>query len=622
MALGAPVRRRQVRIRGGSLGPVLCWAVVFADIGTSIYYTPAILYSTVGKLATLFVLMTLVVFVLLTLKYAEVAWRYPEGGGVVTVATRAIHPFAGLLGGLFIQVDYFLTAALSALSGFLYLAVVIPALQPVVLEVTVAALAVLGLLNYLGIKESARVSAIFAVAAGSLQLLVVLVVAVQIGPAGIVDTAGQVFSGPKLTPIGVLTGYAGAFLAFSGLESISQLSPAMREPRRPVSERALLLVVGTMLVTSPLLTLWSTTLLKVTDANSGQLLSLLGLRFGGAAIGDAVAVSGSLLLVFASNTAIIGSYHVFLALSRMGFLPDLLQRRNRLRGTPHWAIAVTVGVPILVVVLANGNQNLLGDLYAFGLLGAFTMTALSLDIVRWHDRDSRATLRARAGYWVGVLTTVLVALGWVVNLFAKPLATAFGGALTLLGLGIALVNVRIGQHRGRPLVLPFLLQPNRKIVPISIARALKPADVLAILPHDPELLDPVIRSTIKAAAGRPTVFLYRGHRHQRQAAEPALLEVRDPYLDDRNAQRAFARAEILARDSIPDRRIVYVPAAYAGAELVDYWKTLNPHEVVVADADRLQLPTTAVDRVRRLYEDEVPILHLISGRLSHLKQAR
>ena len=35
---------------------------------------------------------------------------------MVTVASRAIHTFAGLLGGLLIPVDYFLTAGLSALS--------------------------------------------------------------------------------------------------------------------------------------------------------------------------------------------------------------------------------------------------------------------------------------------------------------------------------------------------------------------------------------------------------------------------------------------------------------------------------------------------------------------------
>ena len=53
---------------GNLLGPLLCWAVVFADIGTSVYYVPGILYQTVGPLAGFFVFLTMTVFVLLTLK--------------------------------------------------------------------------------------------------------------------------------------------------------------------------------------------------------------------------------------------------------------------------------------------------------------------------------------------------------------------------------------------------------------------------------------------------------------------------------------------------------------------------------------------------------------------------
>src|SRR2546425_6401710 len=120
--------RRRVKVRGASLGALLCWSIVFADIGTSIYYVPGILSASgYNKRAALFVLMTLFVFVLLSLKYAEVTWRNPEGGGVVTISSRALHPFAGLAGGLFITVDYYLTAAISAFSGIAYLAVVVPA---------------------------------------------------------------------------------------------------------------------------------------------------------------------------------------------------------------------------------------------------------------------------------------------------------------------------------------------------------------------------------------------------------------------------------------------------------------------------------------------------------------
>src|SRR5579864_7652940 len=142
------------------LGPILCWAVVFADIGTSVYYVPGILYGTpgIGSLAGFFVFLTMSVFVLLTLKYSEVTQRFPQGGGVVTVAAQAMNRWVGALGGMFILVDYFLTAALSCLSGVLYFSVVVPALGPFILWVTVGVLVLLGILNWVGVSESAKVS--------------------------------------------------------------------------------------------------------------------------------------------------------------------------------------------------------------------------------------------------------------------------------------------------------------------------------------------------------------------------------------------------------------------------------------------------------------------------------
>src|SRR5258708_2014895 len=207
--------RRRIKVRGGNLGAFLCWAVVFADIGTSIYYVPGILYGQFASRSALFVLMTLFVFILLCVKYAEVTWRYPEGGGVVNVSSQALHPFAGLLGGLFILVDYFLTAALSALSGALYLAVVGPWVTPFVLYTTVLALLGLGALNLLGIRESARTTMIFASLAAAGQLAVVVATAVYLGPSGVLHSFTALTTGPALTLPLVITGYGAAFLAFS-----------------------------------------------------------------------------------------------------------------------------------------------------------------------------------------------------------------------------------------------------------------------------------------------------------------------------------------------------------------------------------------------------------------------
>ena len=112
----------------------------------------------VGSLAGFFVLMTMSVFILLTIEYAEVTRRYPQGGGVITVAAQAINHWVGALGGMFILVDYFLTAAISCLSGILYLSVVIPEMEPYALLITIATLILLGILNLVGISASAKVS--------------------------------------------------------------------------------------------------------------------------------------------------------------------------------------------------------------------------------------------------------------------------------------------------------------------------------------------------------------------------------------------------------------------------------------------------------------------------------
>src|SRR2546430_2402373 len=370
------IRGKEQRHAGIRLGPLLCWAVVFADVGTSIYYVPGILYGNVGNLAGFFVMLTMSVFVLLTLKYAEVTHRFPQGGGVVTVAAQAINHWVGALGGMFILVDYFLTAAISCLSGMLYLSVVVPALVPFTLEMTVGVLLLLGLLNWFGVSDIALLVTVFT----------------HLSFTQFLALFPSMFAHQKLTLPALLVGFAGSFLAFSGLESISQLSPVMKTPRKKVTGLALLLVVFTIGLTSPLLTMFATLLLPSQVVGdpvlSAQVISLLGGHWGNIVLQTEVAISASALLIFAGNTAIIGSYHVFLAPSRMEFFPEFVQQRNTLRGTPHFSILLAIAIPISMLIVVQGAITVLGDLYAFGLLGAFTLTCLGLDIVRRRERKA------------------------------------------------------------------------------------------------------------------------------------------------------------------------------------------------------------------------------------------
>ncbi len=89
------------------------------------------------------------------------------------------------------------------------------------------------------------------------------------------------------------------------------------------------------------------------------------------------------MLLFAANTAIIGAYHIFLALTNLGFLPRAIALRSATFRSPHIAIAIATIVPVVVILATQGELALLGEMYAFGLLGAFVFSSLSLDVIRW-----------------------------------------------------------------------------------------------------------------------------------------------------------------------------------------------------------------------------------------------
>ncbi len=668
---------------GTLLGPLLCWAVVFADIGTSVYYVPGILYGNVGNLAGFFVFLTMSVFVLLTLKYAEVTHRFPQGGGVVTVAASAINKWVGALGGMFILVDYFLTAAISCLSGMQYLSVVLPAIgvgvaiplfgpiQLPLLFITIGVLVLLGLLNWVGISESAKVSFVGAIIAFVSDIAILITVFTHLSFSTFMKLFSETFASSTLGPKELLIGFAGSFLAFSGLESISQLSPVMRTPRKKIASIALLLVVLTIGITSPLLTMFSTLLQPTAAKNpilSSQLISLLAGHWGSGFLQTEVAISASALLVFASNTAIIGAYHVFMALSRLGFFPAFILRRNKIRGTPHYSIMLATGIPIVVLLLVLGNINILGDMYAFGLLGAFTLTCLGLDIVRYKDRRAsrsrppihtpaieedgaritaslapldisqhdevqdvtpstngnhstngtykvpahvslRDRLRSSWGsldFALGILTTFLVMVAWSTNLVAKPLATLFGGSVTIIGMSIAYFNYRHQEAQGKTPI---------HVVSLSSVEQLSHATLAVLLTGREKQNDLVVQAATKHPSGKPLAFLYIGEPKNAPPLQP--FEYYEPYLYDESAIQTLRTAEtmMLATNSNADPQFLYRPIQQVSeaqeADIVTrIWQTMRPHEILIAAEDVPMLGAISPNRIR--YET------LSGGKVAHL----
>jgi amino acid transporter len=124
----------------------------------------------------------------------------------------------------------------------------------------------------------------------------------------------------------------------SGLQYLAGLFPALDSWLVPGACAAIILLgmlnyVGVresaILLISPLATALETALLKASEVNPDRFMFELGAAFGPRSLQLAIVATSAALLLGAANTALIGCYHVFLALVRLGYLPRWLSGRGQ-----------------------------------------------------------------------------------------------------------------------------------------------------------------------------------------------------------------------------------------------------------------------------------------------------
>jgi len=590
---------------------LLAWAVVFCDIGTSVYYVPGILYGHVRDATPFFVLLTTGGFVLLALKYIEISWRNPEGGGVVTITTKAFGPMWGCLGGMLITTSYFLTAAISVVSGFHYIGGVLPVLDAHIVLLASMGLLALAILNIIGIRESAAVALGMAASALIVDIIVISFSIKEISPPQWAKVLETILPARQMSFKDLLVGFGAAWLAFSGLESISQLSPAMRFPLRRTTRFAMAAVILTMLLTSPVLTALSVAVLppEIKAAQSERFISELGFASGGFGIKLAVVLTASTLLLFASNTAIIGTYHVFLALTNQGFLPRIVALRSATFNTPYVAILISTSVPILVILMTQGKLALLGDMYAFGLLGAFVFSSLSLDLIRWRLG------RRDFGFWLGLFTTAIVMVAWGVNLVEKELATLFGGTVTAIGM-LAAVGVRRAWFLDILHQIPIIQRLQARAYRASESLVEEELKGLVTLAEAAELKALYPSSTLLALRGESPRLIQEGIARAKGKGEsaiyciyveewPGLFSGETPHMPNEEGVRTLKHA----LQEVKDKNI----------EMIPIWAiSHNAADVIAKAAKQLEVEAVLVGVPRRTAFYHMLRGHIVKGLMRRL----
>jgi len=247
-------------------------------------------------------------------------------------------------------------------------------------------------------------------------------------------------------------------------------------------------------------------------------------------------------------------------------------------------------IPVLVIFLSRGEMKVLGDMYAFGLLGAFVFSSLSLDAIRWRLG------RRDFGFWLGVFTTAMVMIAWGINLVEKQLATYFGGAVTAIGM-LTAVGVRRAWFVDLLVQIPFLQRLQARayrasedlvedelkgLVTLAEAVELKPfyssSTLLALRDESPRL----IQEGITRVKGRNESALYCIYVEE----WPGLFAGDTPHVPNEEGIRTLRAALQATREKNIEIIPIWTVSHNAAEALANAAKVLDVDTVIIGASRR------------------------------------
>jgi len=407
-------RRREVELER-VLGTPALFATAYGNVGSSIYYALGLTAVYALGLTPLVFLVAGIVFAMTAATYAEGTVLYPEAGGSSSFARHAFNELVSFGSAWAQMLVYVVTVATSAFFVPHYLSIFWEPLNTNPWDIIGGAIVIVVLvtLNIVGVQEAAKLSIVLAVIDFATQILLVLLgFFLVFSPTILVD---NIHWGLAPTWSNLALAVPVAMLAYTGVETVSNLAEEAREPSRSVPD-AYKLVAGAVFaiyLTLPLIAL-SALPVKLID---GKLTTLLALppEQGGYAndpilgLVQNLGVSGSLLrvleiyvgvlaatiLFIATNAGVIGASRVTYSMASYRQIPEVFRRLHPTFKTPVLSLVIFAGIAPLLVILP-GDVQFVGTLYSFGATLSFTVAHFSLVRLRMKQKGSTETFfRAR-----------------------------------------------------------------------------------------------------------------------------------------------------------------------------------------------------------------------------------
>ena len=450
------------------LGTPALFATAYGNVGSSIYYALGLTAFYALGLTPVVFLVAGVVFAATAATYAEGTVRFPEAGGSSSFARHAFNELVSFGAAWSQMLVYIVTIATSAFFVPHYLSIFWEPLRTNPWDIVGGAIVIVVLvgLNIVGVQEAARLSIVLAVIDFATQvLLVILGFALVFSPTILTD---NIHWGVAPTWSNLAIAVPVAMLAYTGVETVSNLAEEARQPERSVPNAYKLVAAAVFAIyfTLPLIAL-SALPVKMID---GQLTTLLALppEEGGYAndpilgVVDNLGIEGGLLsaleiyvgilaatiLFIATNAGIIGASRITYSMASYRQIPEVFRRLHPVLKTPYLSLIIFAGIaPILI--LLPGDVNFVGTLYALGATLSFTVAHASMVWMR-RTPDPETTYRAKPNLRVGGVDWPLFAIfggiatgaSFLVILVQNPLTRWVGLGWIIIGFAVYTVYRR------------------------------------------------------------------------------------------------------------------------------------------------------------------------------------
>src|SRR4029078_9412079 len=370
----------------------------YVNVGSSIYYALGVTAAIALGLTPLVFVIPGLIFACTAATYAEAPVLFPAAGGSSSFARHAFNELVAFGAAWAQMLNYIITVAISAFFVPHYLSIFWEPLKTNPWDTIggAAVILILVAINIVGVKEAAGLNVFLAVVDFATQLLLVIV-----GFAIVFDPhvlTANVHWGIAPTWGNFALAIPVAMIAYTGIETVSNLAEEARDPTRsiPASIRLVSIAVFALYFTLPMIALSALPVYK--DA-AGDYVTKLGLPpdqggfqndpvlglvenlgLHGWVLSSAkvyVGIRAATILFIATNAGVIGASRITYSMATYQQLPEIFRRLHPRFKTP-WLSLIVFAAAIPIAVLLPGKVNFLGTMYSFGAMLSFTIAHASI----------------------------------------------------------------------------------------------------------------------------------------------------------------------------------------------------------------------------------------------------